>query len=91
MNDAAKTVTSSPALDDSRKKMNFWMLRQMARPSRTASTIVAKLSSARTMSAAWRATSVPSFPIATPMCASRRAGRVVHPVARHRHDVTGAL
>ena len=54
--------------------MNFWMLRQMARPSRTASTMVAKLSSAMTMSAASRATSVPSLPMATPMWASRSAG-----------------
>ena len=50
------------------------MLAKIARPSPTASTIVAKLSSARIMSAASLVTSVPATPIATPMSADRSAG-----------------
>ena len=62
------------------------MLSKMPRPSRTAATMLAKLSSARTMSDASRVTSVPVRPMAMPMCASRSAGRVVDAVAGHRHD-----
>ena len=50
------------------------MFAKIARPSRTAATIVAKLSSARTMSAASFVTSVPVMPIATPMSAAFSAG-----------------
>ncbi len=50
----------------------------MVRPSRTARTMVAKLSSVRTMLAASFATSVPE-PIATPMSALRRAGASLTP------------
>ena len=46
----------------------------MARPSSTADTMVAKLSSARTISEANLATSVPESPIAIPICAYLRAG-----------------
>ena len=46
----------------------------MARPSRTASTMVAKLSSARTMSAACARDVGAALPMAMPMCASRSAG-----------------
>ena len=50
------------------------MFAKMPRPSRIAATIVAKLSSARIMSAASLATSVPAMPIATPMSAAFSAG-----------------
>ena len=50
------------------------MFAKIERPSSTAATIEAKLSSARTMSAAPFATSVPVMPIATPMSAALRAG-----------------
>ena len=51
----------------------------MRRPSSTAATIVAKLSSARTMSAASLLTSVPVIPIATPMSANLSAGASLTP------------
>mmetsp|Transcript_20494 Transcript_20494/g.67100 ORF Transcript_20494/g.67100 Transcript_20494/m.67100 type:complete len:296 (-) Transcript_20494:1437-2324(-) len=51
----------------------------MARPSSTAATMVAKLSSARIMSAASLATSVPAMPIATPMDACCSAGASLTP------------
>ena len=56
--------------DESRKRRNLRMLAKIPRPSRTALTIVVKLSSARIMSAASLATSVPPTPIATPMSAA---------------------
>ena len=46
----------------------------MTRPSSTAATMVAKLSSSNTMLAAPLATSVPVIPIATPMSAFFNAG-----------------
>ena len=55
------------------------MLAKIALPSRTAATIVAKLSSASTMSAASRVTSVPVIPMATPMSAARSAGESFTP------------
>ena len=55
------------------------MLAKMARPSRTADTMVAKLSSARIMSAASLLTSVPVMPMATPMSADRSAGESFTP------------
>mmetsp|Transcript_8751 Transcript_8751/g.16115 ORF Transcript_8751/g.16115 Transcript_8751/m.16115 type:complete len:241 (-) Transcript_8751:834-1556(-) len=57
----------------------FRRLSQTTRPSRTATTMVAKLSSARIISEASRATSVPSLPIATPMSAALRAGASLTP------------
>mmetsp|Transcript_9645 Transcript_9645/g.24918 ORF Transcript_9645/g.24918 Transcript_9645/m.24918 type:complete len:303 (+) Transcript_9645:842-1750(+) len=51
----------------------------MERPSSMAATIVAKLSSASTMSAASLATSVPAMPIATPMAACLSAGASLTP------------
>ena len=60
----------------------------MPRPSLTASTMVAKLSSVSVMSAAPFATSVPVMPIAQPMSAAFSGGRVVDAVARHRDDLT---
>ena len=51
----------------------------MVRPSSTAETIVAKLSSSSTMSAASLATSVPVIPMATPMSAFFRAGASLTP------------
>ena len=50
------------------------MFEKIERPSSTAATIVAKLSSASTMSAACFETSVPVMPIATPMSAVFSAG-----------------
>ncbi len=51
----------------------------MPRPSRTASTIVAKLSSARIILAASLVTSVPETPIATPISAAFSAGASLTP------------
>ena len=59
--------------------MNLRMLSKMARPSRTAATMVAKLSSSSTMSAASLATSVPVTPMATPMSARLSAGASLTP------------
>ena len=50
------------------------MLSKMPRPSRTASTMVAKLSSARIIFAASFVTSVPVIPIAMPISADLSAG-----------------
>ena len=55
------------------------MFAKIARPSSTAATIDAKLSSASTMSAASFDTSVPVIPIATPMSAVRSAGASLTP------------
>jgi len=55
------------------------MLSKMTRPSRTASTIVAKLSSARIILAASFVTSVPVTPIAMPMSADFSAGASLTP------------
>ena len=55
------------------------MLSKMRRPSATASTIVAKLSSASTIVPASRVTWVPVTPMATPMSAARRAGASLTP------------
>ncbi len=54
--------------------MNLTRLSKTPRPSSTAASMVAKLSSVSTMSAASLATSVPSLPMATPMSACLRAG-----------------
>ncbi len=55
------------------------MFEKMARPSSTAATIDAKLSSIRIMSAASFETSVPLTPIATPMSAALSAGASLTP------------
>ena len=55
------------------------MFEKIARPSSTAATMVAKLSSASTMSAACFETSVPVMPIATPMSAVLSAGASLTP------------
>ena len=55
------------------------MLSKMPRPSRTAATIVAKLSSARIIFAASLVTSVPVMPIAIPMSADFSAGASLTP------------
>ena len=55
------------------------MLSKMPRPSRTASTMVAKLSSARIMFAASLVTSVPVMPMAIPMSADFSAGASLTP------------
>ena len=57
----------------------------------TALTMVAKLSSVSTMSAASLVTSVPVMPMATPMSAGAAPRRVVHAVAGHGHDVAPRL
>ena len=71
---AAMTTIASPPLVGSMKRTNFWMLSYTARPSRTALAMVAKLSSASTMSDASLAASVPFMPMATPTSARLRAG-----------------
>ncbi len=55
------------------------MFAKIARPSSTAATMVAKLSSASTMSAASFDTSVPAMPIATPISAFLSAGASLTP------------
>jgi hypothetical protein len=55
------------------------MLAKIPRPSRTAATIVAKLSSARIIFAASFDTSVPVIPIAMPMSARFSAGASLTP------------
>ena len=55
------------------------MFEKMPRPSRTARTIVAKLSSARIIFAASLVTSVPVWPIAIPMSADFSAGASLTP------------
>ncbi len=72
-------VSTSPMFDDSRKRRNRRMFSKIPRPSPMAATIVAKLSSARIMSAAPLATSVPVTPIATPMSAAFSAGASLTP------------
>ena len=55
------------------------MLAKMARPSRTAATMVAKLSSARIILAASLVTPVPVMPMAMPMSADFNAGASLTP------------
>ena len=74
MSAVVKTIRTSDMLHDSRNRITLRRFSKTMRPCRTASTMVAKLSSARTMSAASRDTSVPMRPIATPMSARLRAG-----------------
>lgn len=65
--------TTSPTLEEIRYLMNCFMLLLIARPSSTAATMDAKLSSGSTISAADLATAVPE-PIAIPICAFFMAG-----------------
>lgn len=59
--------------------MAFCRLSKVMRPSCTAAYILTKLSSANTVSAASRATSVPLTPMATPTSATLRAGASLTP------------
>ena len=76
---ARKIVQISPELLVIVYLTNLRMLSKMRRPSRTAVTMVAKLSSSSIMCAASRATSVPPLPIATPMSARFSAGASLTP------------
>ncbi len=69
----------SPTFDDSRYIKYFLMLPKMARPSSTAATMDAKLSSVSVIAAASRVTSVPVMPIAMPMSAFLSAGASLTP------------
>ena len=60
-------------------RMNFLMLSKMRRPSRTAATIVEKLSSNKISDAESLATEVPVMPMATPISAARSAGASLTP------------
>jgi len=76
---ATSMTTISEKLHESRYTINFWMLSNTRRPSSTAATMVAKLSSSNTTSAACLASSVPATPIATPTSAVRSAGASLTP------------
>ena len=67
------------------------MFSKTARPSSTASTMLAKLSSRRTRSDASRATSVPGDAHRDADVGSSQRRRVVHAVAGDRHDAALAL
>ena len=71
---AKNTVSISPILLESRKCTDFLMFPYIIRPSLTALTIVAKLSSVIIISDAPLATSVPFPPIAQPISAVFKAG-----------------
>ncbi len=71
---ATKMATISPRFDDNRNCMAFCILLYIFLPSSTATTIVAKLSSARTILDAPLATSVPVIPIPIPISAAFNAG-----------------
>ncbi len=71
---AAKTTSISPILHERRKCTVRRMFLYIPLPSLTAETMVEKLSSVSTMSAADLATSVPPRPMAQPMSAAFRAG-----------------
>jgi hypothetical protein len=73
-NGARKWSRSPPQLQVTAQRMNLRVLSKMRRPSRTAATMVVKLSSSSTTYAASRATSVPVMPMATPMSARLSAG-----------------
>ena len=74
-----KSVNTSPKLADKRYWIAFWMLEKTFLPSRTAKMIVAKLSSAKTISEAFLDTSVPVIPIPTPISAVFKAGASLTP------------
>ena len=73
------TATRAATPVEIRKKVAFCTAAKVTRPSRTADTMVEKLSSVSTMSAASRATSVPERPIATPSDAAFSAGASLTP------------
>ena len=66
-------------LDERRYIRYFLMLSKMPRPSSTAATMEAKLSSVRVIAAASLVTSVPVMPIAMPMSAFFSAGASLTP------------
>ena len=73
-NNPINIVTISPMFVAIKKWIAFFILSKIFLPCFTASTIVTKLSSFSIMSDAFFATSVPFFPIATPMSAFFSAG-----------------
>lgn len=82
---AKKMAQISPMLQLIKKQIKACILAYMRLPSSTALTMVAKLSSARIMSAASLATSVPVIPIATPMAACCSAGASFTPCRDRRN------
>ena len=70
---------TSPMFEESRYIRYFLMFSTIPRPSSTAATMEAKLSSVRVIAAASRLTSVPVSPMATPMSARLRAGASLTP------------
>ena len=78
-NGAKNSVHISPELLVMVYFINLRILSNTRRPSRIAATIVAKLSSIKTISEASRATSVPFFPIAIPILAAFNAGASLTP------------
>ena len=71
---ATKMSSTSPRLELSKNWMALRMFMYKTRPCATAPTMVAKLSSVRIMAAASLLTSVPVWPMATPMSARLSAG-----------------
>ncbi len=69
----------SPMFDDSRYIRYFLMLSNTPRPSSTAATIDAKLSSVSVIAAASLLTSVPVMPMAMPIAAFLSAGASLMP------------
>ena len=76
---AKKMLSTSLMFEPSRNWIALRMLPYTRRPSSTAPTIVAKLSSASTMSAAFLVTSVPVMPMPTPMSADLMLGASLTP------------
>ena len=74
MRTAKNIVITSPKLLESKNKIDFLILAYMPLPSSTAFSIDAKLSSVKTISALFLATSVPVIPIATPISAAFKEG-----------------
>ncbi|MPN07113.1 hypothetical protein SDC9_154379 [bioreactor metagenome] len=76
---AKNNATISPILQESKNTIDFFILLNIFLPSLIAATIVEKLSSVSTISAAPFATSVPVIPIATPMSAILSDGASLTP------------
>ena len=76
---AMMTVSASPPLVGSVHAVTFWILSYTVRPSCTADTIEAKLSSRSTICEASLAASVPLWPMAMPMSACLSAGASLTP------------
>jgi hypothetical protein len=70
-------ISAAPV--ETRKNVTLRMLSNVTRPSSTAAVIETKLSSARTISEASLATSVPLSPMAMPISAALRAGASLTP------------